>query len=237
MRELMAHRGYAAQYPENTLSGLVAAIDAGVTRVEFDIQLSADRVPVLMHDDTLERTCGVPGAVWDRSHHELATLRAGESHRFGDRFEHEPLPSLAETVAVLDATPQVTAFVELKAESIQYFGVDVMLDAVLPIVEPLLGRAVIISFDDEIVRLARSRARFPIGWCVASYGVVSHDIARDLAPEYLLTNYLDLPSTAPPLWDGNWQWVLYEVVDPDIADGLLARGAHIIETMDIGAFA
>ena len=42
MLPLIAHRGYPAHYPENTLIGLEAAIKAGAERIEFDIQLSAD---------------------------------------------------------------------------------------------------------------------------------------------------------------------------------------------------
>ena len=51
--ELVAHRGYALHYPENTLIGIEAAIRAGARYVEVDVQLSADKVPVLFHDRTL----------------------------------------------------------------------------------------------------------------------------------------------------------------------------------------
>ncbi|HEY9197768.1 MAG TPA: glycerophosphodiester phosphodiesterase family protein, partial [Gammaproteobacteria bacterium] len=47
---LIAHRGYAARHPENTLSALQAAVAAGARWLEFDVQLSADHEPVLLHD-------------------------------------------------------------------------------------------------------------------------------------------------------------------------------------------
>ncbi|MEK7733824.1 MAG: glycerophosphodiester phosphodiesterase family protein [Pseudomonadota bacterium] len=61
--ELVAHRGYTLLYPENTLSAVRGAIEAGGRYVEVDIQLSRDEVPVLFHDHTLKRLCGVDGAV------------------------------------------------------------------------------------------------------------------------------------------------------------------------------
>ena len=61
--ELVAHRGYTLHYPENTLVGLEAAIKAGARYLEVDVQLSADKVPVLFHDRNLQRLCGVGGQV------------------------------------------------------------------------------------------------------------------------------------------------------------------------------
>ena len=56
--ELVAHRGYAARYPENTRESLAAAVRAGARFLEFDVQLSADGVPVLLHDVTLSARPG-----------------------------------------------------------------------------------------------------------------------------------------------------------------------------------
>ncbi|MBQ7313529.1 MAG: hypothetical protein IJW81_08105 [Clostridia bacterium] len=53
------HRGYCAQYPDNTLISFEAALDLGVDAVEFDVWLTADKVPVLSHDGNTLRCCGV----------------------------------------------------------------------------------------------------------------------------------------------------------------------------------
>ena len=50
---IVAHRGYAARHPENTLAGVRAALAAGIDHVEVDVLVSSDGVPVLMHDATL----------------------------------------------------------------------------------------------------------------------------------------------------------------------------------------
>ena len=52
------HRGFCAKYPENTLASFRAALDLKIDAIEFDIWLSKDKVPVLMHDGNCKRTCG-----------------------------------------------------------------------------------------------------------------------------------------------------------------------------------
>ena len=59
--EHVAHRGYTRHYPENTLIGIEAAIQAGARYVEVDVQLAADKTPILFHDRNLKRVCGVQG--------------------------------------------------------------------------------------------------------------------------------------------------------------------------------
>jgi len=51
---LVAHRGWQRRYPENTLPAIKGALDAGARYIEVDVQLSADGVPVLFHDRTLQ---------------------------------------------------------------------------------------------------------------------------------------------------------------------------------------
>ena len=55
---LIAHRGNAADYPENTLAALRSAIELGLRHVEFDVQLTRDGVPVVLHDADLRRMTG-----------------------------------------------------------------------------------------------------------------------------------------------------------------------------------
>ena len=94
---LYAHRGASAQAPENTLAAFRCAIEARADGVELDVHLSADGVPVVIHDATLERTTDGSGPVDLLAAAELATLDAGSW--FAPAFAAEPLPTLA---AVLD---------------------------------------------------------------------------------------------------------------------------------------
>ncbi len=91
---LIAHRCGGALAPENTLAGLRVAAGCGYAGVEFDVMLSGDGTPVLIHDETLERTTNGRGRVDETSDAELARLDAGSWH--GARFAGEPLPSFGD---------------------------------------------------------------------------------------------------------------------------------------------
>lgn len=89
---VVAHRGGGIVAPENTLAGLHEARQRGYAAVEFDVMLARDEAPVLMHDDTLDRTTNGFGAVPGLSAHELAGLDAGSW--CDARFAGEPVPAL-----------------------------------------------------------------------------------------------------------------------------------------------
>src|SRR5574343_910530 len=69
-----AHRGGGSLAPENTLAGIRLAARLGYRAVEFDVMLSADGTPVLIHDETMERTTNVRGRVCETSDSVLSSL-------------------------------------------------------------------------------------------------------------------------------------------------------------------
>ena len=85
--------------PENTLAGLRKAHELGARWVEFDVMLTRDGVPVLIHDETLQRTTDGRGRVARHTAAELGLLDAGAW--FAPEFAGERVPTLAEAVAVL----------------------------------------------------------------------------------------------------------------------------------------
>ena len=84
---IVAHRGASATHPENTLGSFLAAADAGADMVELDVRLTADRVPVVLHDLDVSRTTGGSGLVHLMSLHELKQLDAT-----GGRGPREEVP-------------------------------------------------------------------------------------------------------------------------------------------------
>lgn len=231
---IIAHRGYAARYPENTLPALQAAVAAGARWLEFDVQLSADRVPVLLHDTTLVRTAGRPDSVFELAAQQLTAISVGESARFGTRFADVVVPTLAEFVTWLMTQPQVQAFVEVKVESVQRFGAEAVHTAVMRVLEPVRDRCVLISYDDAFLFTARLAMPMRIGWVAAEWNDDYARRARALAPEFLFANHARLPPEGQPLWSGPWQWVVYEVTDPAQAQALAARGIAFVESMAVG---
>ena len=77
--EIIAHRGNAAEFPENTLQGLESAVSLGLKYVEFDVQLTSDSVPVLFHDADLARVSKRPECVHDLTWSVLAESPVGET--------------------------------------------------------------------------------------------------------------------------------------------------------------
>ena len=94
LARVLAHRCGGLLAPENTLAGLAAAHAQGCGGVEFDVMLSADRSPLLIHDETLERTTNGRGRVADTPDACLQELDAGS--RFAARYAGEPVPFLAQ---------------------------------------------------------------------------------------------------------------------------------------------
>ncbi len=232
--ELIAHRGWASRYPENTLESLEGALGAGARFVEFDVQLSADDVPVLMHDATLDRTCGTGGCVHDLPWSTLANIGAGEPHRFGDAFDSARVPSLEQALEILLGRPRRQAFVEIKTESLQRFGISRVLDHCLPPIRRAApDRCIVTSYSDQLLDSVRESCDLPVAWVLTACDEPSLERARRMAPEYLFCNVTKLPAEGP-LPTGPWTWAIYEITDPPLALDLCRRGAGFIETMAIG---
>ena len=231
--EIIAHRGNASEFPENTLEALESAVALGVRYVEFDVQLTADRVPVLLHDVDLVRVADRPDHVSDIPWAQLADYPVGEIGRFGNRFANVRPPGLYEVAGALARWDGVTAFVELKRSSIRKFGRETVLNRVLKELTPILDRCVLISFDLPALKIARVMGRARIGWVLTSYDEASLAEATALKPEFLFANHERLPADASPLWPGSWSWAIYEVRDLRTAQRLHDRGARFVETMTV----
>jgi glycerophosphoryl diester phosphodiesterase len=90
---IIGHRGASGSAPENTRAGAIQARKLGCRWIEIDVQLSADSVPVVIHDHTLERTTNGHGPVAAANAAQLAALDAGRW--FAPAFAGEPIPTLA----------------------------------------------------------------------------------------------------------------------------------------------
>ena len=89
----IAHRGAGKLAPENTLAAFRLGAQYGYSAFECDVKLSADDVPFLLHDATLERTAGAEGVAGERPWSELSQLDAGGWH--SRRYAGEPMATLA----------------------------------------------------------------------------------------------------------------------------------------------
>lgn len=108
---IIAHRGGGMLAPENTIAGLEFARNLGFQGVEFDVKLTEDGTPILMHDDRLDRTTDGHGLVAETEYKDIAQLDAGGW--FGNEYIGEQVPTLA-TAAALCQQAELWANVEIK---------------------------------------------------------------------------------------------------------------------------
>lgn len=231
--ELVAHRGYPLHYPENTLVGIEAAIAAGARYLEVDVQLTADRVPVLFHDRNLDRLCRAPGTIHEFTRDQLRTFHVLEFDRFGYKYAQTPIAMLAELAALLAQHPQVHAFIEIKRVAIEHFGVAAVLDAVLAALTPVADRCTLISYNTPVLRAARERGVASVGAILEKWHHWEIDEVKAIAPDWLFCDAADLPRFGH-LGKANTRVVIYEITEPQTALRLAARGVGYIETFAIG---
>lgn len=230
---LVAHRGYLAHYPENTWPALEAALRAGGCWLEFDVQMCADGRFVLIHDDNLQRTAGVDLCVLDTDSRRL-NASVHEPERFGERFAPTPVPMLADVLARLQAWPAARAMVEIKQESLDRHGLPKVMGKLLETLRDHRAQCTLISYSADALAWWRQHSDIPVGWVLSRYDADHRQRAAALAPDYLICNERKLAPAETP-WPGPWQWMLYDIVDPQAALAWAARGVALIETADIGA--
>ena len=113
------HRGACALYPENTLLSYEKAMELPLDVFEFDIWLTSDKVPVLMHDGNALRTCGVNRHLRDMTYEEVKALEASYPDKFGDKYvglgDKVAVPTLEEVLKLCaEKRPGMTLGVEIK---------------------------------------------------------------------------------------------------------------------------
>lgn len=230
---IVAHRGYPALYPENTLIGLHAALEAGAKAVEFDVQCSADGTPYVFHDDNLTRLTGDNGHIYSRSDAYIEQLFAHYPSRFGDRYAGNRVSSLQQVITLLREFPGVDVFIEPKIHSLDYFGVEPTMDAILQLSASLGQRRHIISFHYAALRYARDSGCPSIAWVLSDFSSDTERLARQLGADILCADAKIIPGQLPH-WGDN-DWMVYTADDIATIESLAAQGFRWIETDDIGA--
>ena len=236
--QLVAHRGYQARYPENTALSLSKAIEAGALFIELDIQFSEDQLPVICHDTDLQRMSGRSGSVLTMSRAELMDCPAYEPQRLGDAFIDEKISSLEALVDILQANPEVTAFVELKEESIEHCSRALIIASVTEILQPVAEQTVLMSFDYALAIAARETGWPQVGVVLQSWDDLESAQVALAKPDYIYSNYRNIPedcdlSSIKALH--NVVLVTYEVASQELGQQLLARQVDMLETFEIEA--
>ena len=170
----------------------------------------------MLHATTLERTHGTTQSIFDL---EASDLKGVES--------------LEQVVSWLLEEKEVTAFIELKNESIEHHGLSKCVKRVAAACTPVIDRCVFISFNAAACGLAKAAGFKQIGWVLPSYNRISEKVLQGLNPEYVFCDKDSLPEGEGHLWKGDWKWVIYEVGTKGLALSLMKRGVQLIETKQL----
>lgn len=184
---LIAHRGFSSGAPENTFAAFDLAVESGFLHFEFDVQLTADGVPVVIHDDTVDRTTNGTGAVASLTLAHLQALDAGAKFQAatGAHFGAQPVPTLEALFARYGGKAHL--HLELKSHEHELAAKVAALVKEQPwsasagAAMPAVPGLTITSFD--LAQVARSRRLLPHlqhGWLVHEIDEGDLAIARDL---------------------------------------------------------
>ena len=122
---IIGHRGASAVAPENTMAAFREAIAVGADGIEFDVRLTRDRVPVVIHDSTLHRTAGLPQRISALSWSELKNVDVGswfarKKNLPPGSFANETVPSLRELFTLFQSN-NLTICLEMKCDSVEEY--------------------------------------------------------------------------------------------------------------------
>jgi glycerophosphoryl diester phosphodiesterase len=225
---IIAHRGGGALAPENTLAGLRKARSLGFGAVEFDVMLSADSVPVLMHDETVDRTTDGRGSVAALPYADLARFDAGAG--FAPEYRGEHIPRFDEA-AKMCVELGLWANVEIKPSR----GQDAETGRIAAVVAErawpqTLTPPLLSSFSEPALEAARAAApRLPRGLLVDE---VPRDWRQRLVRLECLALHCNARSLTPQLVhdvrEAGYGLLCWTVNDPEFARQLLQWGVDAI---------
>lgn len=233
---LIAHRGYSGRYPENTLLAYQAAYEHGARYMELDLQLTQNLVPVLHHDQSLMRMAGVDIDVRDIKSKQFKAMHASYPERFQSEFADNEFTTFRRYCKWLARHQEITTFVEIKQESIDRFGVTVVVDEIMKRINKsgVQDQCVMISFNQEAIEYTRKVSPMRIGWVLPSWTNEVKSSLELMQPDFVFCDVDLLPKKQEEVWPGNWQLAIYNLDDVNSATTMANRGLRWLETNQIG---
>ena len=146
---VLGHRGICSKFPENTLVSFEAAINLGVDLIEFDVNITKDGIPVVIHDNDISRTSDHKGLTRDYTLEELKSFDFGI--HFDKRFQGTQIPTLREVLTLAAKSDTLLLNVEIKDMTCE------AVDKTIAMIQEfnLTERCVIACFDAKIIRYTK----------------------------------------------------------------------------------
>ena len=227
---ILAHRGGGTLAPENTLAGLRKAAELGFRGVEFDVMLSADAVPVLIHDETLERTTSGRGSVAATPYARLADLDAGSW--FGPAYRGERVPAF-EQAGRLCVELGLWANIEIKpATGFERETARTACELARTLWAGASPKPLLSSFQEACLEVAQAAApAYERGFLTDRVGRDWGEVVRRLGCVSVHCNCEHLTrAQADEVKRGGYWLLCYTVNDPDTARRLFSWGVDAVFT-------
>lgn len=213
--DVIAHRGASAYAPENTLAAFQKAVETNADWFELDCTLSKDCEVVVIHDDDLERTAGVEGAIRDLQYDEIAQYDVGTW--FSQEFSGERVPTLGQALDLAKAG-QTGVYIEIKDSDDDAALLDALMELgkdyerFYPEYERLVMRKIRehgsrnVRLTQEVVRLVRERdMRRQV--VLQSFSPVVCAVAMSEAPELRVELLATSTEDNPDQWGWFLEWL------------------------------
>jgi len=236
--KMIAHRGAGRLAPENTLASIRLGAEHGFRMMEYDVKLSRDGVPILLHDDTMDRTSDGQGLASGLNYAELANIDFGGWH--SPRYAGEPIACL-HSIAAFTIANGIHSNIEIKpttgaeaetGRQVALLAQSMWRDAALP---PLLS-----SFSEAALQAALQAAP-ALPRALLIHKEVPADWAERLSRlQCQGANLNDKYTTreiVAQIRDAGYTVVVWTVNDAERARELLAWGCNAIVTDEVAAMA
>ena len=212
---LTGHRGAPVFEPENTLPSFLKAVECGATGIEFDVRVTRDGIPVISHDDELERTLGTNQKISETTYPELLRLSIQGKAK---------IPTLREVLAL--AKGRLSVDIELKVIGAEREVVDAIREL------DMIDDAIVTSFIPEAIRRVKNlEPRLSIGVLLEEWDDEYLEIARNLRAEAILPYYETLDEDlVSKIKSKGYKIITWTVDDPSTAQKLVDMGIEGIIT-------
>lgn len=225
---IIAHRGAAALAPENTMVAFERAKALGARMVEFDVTLSSDGIPVIMHDMSIDRTTNGSGEVAGLSFEELQQFDAGSW--FHEIYSGQRIPTLSEVLTAL-AEWNVYPNVELKpAPGMEYATAEAVLECINEVwprdrVKPLCSSFSLVVLEN----LHHSTILCPIGMLMDRWDPNWSEMAKRFSCYSIHVNVSSLTAErVKEIKSAGYKVLAYTINDPEIAETIINWGVDAI---------
>lgn len=171
---IIGHRCIPQFAPENSMSGIIVAKQMDLKGIEVDAMLTKDFVPIVHHDETLERCCGEIGNIFDKTYEELLKYDISRSFYIKDIYKNERIPKLKHCIKKCNELNMILN-VEIKCTKNDIMTPIIICYNIRKYGNP--SNLVISSLDHETLKIAKYMLK---------------DFERNLISEYIPDNYLNL---------------------------------------------